>query len=269
MYILYKKRPYLKKFNRTNIHDPKFFRFKTKACLYLNMSGAIVFFFHVSLFFIFTSKSPQNDIYWSAEISPKWHILKCWNISKMTFQAFSVSYYWFPKISPKQQIVGKNISAKIFPKWHLERHFRSLLIPKNLPKMTFRRHLGRFWFSKISPKRQILEYVPQFSRQNFHGWTNMKPESHHNDIFFMYCELKLLNPANETFDFNVKKESWSFLIPENLSKMTFFELNFENLPKSTYFLIRSKSPQNDNYFFCRFFQKKKNNSLGLKVQTII
>ena len=62
------------------------------------------------------------------------------------------------------------------------------------------------------------------------------------------------------FDFNVKNEFWSFLIPENLSKMTFFELNFENLPKTTYFLIRSKSPQNDNYFFGRFFQNKKNNT---------
>jgi hypothetical protein len=123
------------------------------------------------------------------------------------------------------------------------RHFKSILIPKNLPKTT------------------DLEYIPQFSPPEFfiveQIWIPNLPI-----MTFSLCTVSWNSwiPQMTLFDFNVKKEFWSFLIPENLFKMKFFELNFENLPKTTYFLIRSKSPQNDNYFFGRFFQKKKNNT---------
>ena len=137
-------------------------------------------------------------------------------------------------------------------------HLRSPLIPKNLPKMTFRRHFRSILIPKNLPKTTdfricttILSVIIFMVQQI---WSPNLPI-----MTFSLCTVIWNSwiPQMTLFDFNVKKEFWSFLLPENLSKMTFFELNFENLPKTTYFLIRSKSPQNDNYFFGRFFQKKK------------
>ena len=85
----------------------------------------------------------------------------------------------------------------------------------------------------------------------------MEPKSPHNDNFFMYCELKLLNPKMTLFDFNVKKEFWSFLIPENLSKITFFWIELRKSTQNNIFFDQVKISQNDNYFFGQFFQRKK------------
>ena len=41
-------------------------------------------FFRFHFFFIFTPKSPQNDIYLIAGIVSKLHFLKCWNLLGMT-----------------------------------------------------------------------------------------------------------------------------------------------------------------------------------------
>ena len=131
------------------------------------------------------------------------------------------------------------------PKWYffvlnLNYELQSLLIPPNLPKTTD----FRICTTILSVRIFMVEQI----------WSPNLPI-----MTFSLCTVSWNSwiPQMTLFDFNVKKEFWSSLIPENLSKMTFFELNFDNLPKTTYFLIRSKSPQNDNYFFGRFFQKKK------------
>ena len=60
--------------------------------------------------------------------------------------------------------------------------------------------------------------------------------------------------------FNVKKEFWSLLIPENLPKMTFFGIELRKSPQHNIFSDPVKISQNDNYFLVNFFKKKKNNS---------
>ena len=68
-------------------------------------------------------KSLQNDnicTFWQVRRgAPKLFLGKLpKNLTKMTFRRHFRLLLWSQKISPKRQIVGKNISVKISPKWH-------------------------------------------------------------------------------------------------------------------------------------------------------
>ena len=172
-----------------------------------------------------SQKSPHNDIsgiFGQLILIPK-------NLPKTTDCRKKYIGQNLHKMTFQKDILGPSDSQK-FPQNDISSILgRSILIPKttdsrkkyigqNIPKMTFRKTFQVASDSQKSPQNDIQKTFqvnsdsqksPQNDRfqnmyhnslrHNFHGSTNMEPESPHNDIFFMYCELTILNLENDTF----------------------------------------------------------------------
>ena len=132
----------------------------------------------------------------------------------------------------------------IFFVLNLNYELQSLLIPLNLPKTT------DFRICTTIPLRIFM--VEQI-------WSPYLPI-----MTFSLCAVSWNSwiPKMTLFDFNVKKEFWSFLIPENLSKMTLFWIELWKSTQNNIFSDQVKiSPKRQLFFWSIFSKKKTNNSV--------